>query len=200
MKKLYGTLAAALLLAPLAARADSEFSIVLEGGATHYTQSLNSGTDTGALYGARLGIMPTPIVGFELGYMGTQNNVRESLNAGRQTGTLRTNGGYGDVRINILPGPLTPYAFGGFGITHVDAPSGGTDAYGLQSRNVSTIPFGAGLEANLGAFKLGARFQYNYLFDKIYAGTAPNSAGISADKGGNADFYGVGIDLGASFR
>jgi opacity protein-like surface antigen len=200
MKQLFGALAAAaLLFAPLAAKADSEFSIVLEGGATHYNQSLNSGTETGALYGARLGIMPTPILGFELGYLGTQNNVRESLNAGRQTGTLRTNGGYGDVRLNIFPGPLTPYAFGGFGVTHVDAP-GGPDEYGLQTRNVATIPFGAGLEANLGAFKLGARFQYNYLFDKIYVGTAPNAAGISADKGGNADFYGVGIDVGASFR
>jgi opacity protein-like surface antigen len=199
MKQLFGALAAALLLAPLAAKADSEFSIVLEGGATHYTQSLDSGTDTGALYGARLGIMPTAILGFEVGYLGTQNHVRQSLNAGRQTGTLRTNGGYGDVRVNVLPGVLTPYIFGGFGVTHVDAPDS-PDAYGLRTRNVATIPFGAGLEANLGAFKLGARFQYNYLFEKIYVGTAPNSAGISADKGGNADFYGVGLDIGASFR
>lgn len=199
MKKIPGALAAACLLAPLAARADSEFSVVLQGGATKYNQSLSSGTDTGAEYGARLGIMPTQIVGFELGYLGSQNNVRDSLNQGRNTGTLRTNGGYGDLRVNVLPGTVTPYVFGGYGLTHFDAPNGNSD-FGLQSKTVSTIPFGGGLEANIGAFKIGGRFQYNYLFDKIYTGSNPTATGVAVDKGGNADFYGVSLDLGASFR
>ena len=202
MKKILTGLAAALLLAPLAARADSELSVVLEGGATHYNQGLSSGTDTGGEYGARLGIMPTPYLGVELGYLGSQNNVSQSFNAGHNVGTLRTNGGYADLRVNVLPGVVTPYVFGGYGLTHFDAPGDSTSFNALTSTTTSTIPFGGGLEANIGAFKLGGRFQYNYLFNHIYTGTGGNNngAGVNVDKGGNADFYAVSLDLGASFR
>ena len=200
MNKVFGAIAAALLLAPLAANADSEFSVVLEGGATHYNQGLSSGTNTGGEYGARLGFMPTPVVGVELGYLGSQNNVTESFNAGHNVGTLRTNGGYADLRVNVLPGVVTPYVFGGYGLTHFDAPGDSTSFNALTSTTTSTIPFGGGLEANIGAFKVGGRFQYNYLFDHIYTGTGRSGAGVNVDKGGNADFYAVSLDLGASFR
>ena len=198
MKKVIVALAAAVLAAP-AVWADSEFSVVLQGGATHYTGALNGGADTGAEYGARLGLMPTPMLGVELGYLGSQNNVKESLDIGRMASTIKTNEGYGDVRLNILPGALTPYVFGGYGITWVN----GGAASGIPNRSVNTLPFGAGLEANAGAFKIGGRFQYNYLFDRIYTGnTGPGGAPgvVGADKGGNSDFWGVSVDLGASFR
>ena len=197
MRKIIVALAAAVLVAP-AVWADSEFSVVIQGGASHYTSSLSSGSDTGAAYGARLGILPTPMLGFELGYLGTQNNVKESLDLGRGASTLATNEGYGDVRLNILPGGFTPYVFGGYGLTWV---SGGA-ASGIPNRSVNTLPFGGGIEANAGNFKIGGRFQYNYLFDRIYTGN--NSSGtpttIGADKGGNTDFWGLSLDLGASFR
>src|SRR3954469_9402246 len=90
MQRVFLAVAAAALTAPAAAFADSEFSIVLQGGAAKYNQSL-SGSDVGAAYGARLGILPTPMLGFEIGYLGTQNNVNESLNEGRLASTLKTN-------------------------------------------------------------------------------------------------------------
>jgi hypothetical protein len=80
--------------------------------------------------------------------------------------TIKTNEGYGDLRVNILPGDFTPYVFGGYGITWV---SGG-EASGIPNRSVNTLPFGGGIEANLGQFKVGGRFQYNYLFDKDLRG------------------------------
>jgi hypothetical protein len=154
MKKLLAALAGAVLIAP-AVWADSEFSVVLQGGASHYTSAL-SGSDTGAAYGARLGILPTPMLGIELGYLGTQNNIQQSLDTGRQASTIRTNEGYGDVRLNILPGAFTPYVFGGYGLTWVN----GAGASGIPNRSVNTLPFGGGIEANAGAFKIGGRFQY----------------------------------------
>ena len=196
MNRLLVALAAALLLAP-AVRADSEFSVVLQGGATKYTQSLSSGSDIGAAYGARFGFLPTPMLGIELGYLGTQNNISESINEGRMASTIKTNEGYADLRLNILPGDLTPYVFGGYGLTNfkvaneVIASDGG-----LHGRTVSTIPLGGGLEGNLGAFKLGARFQYNYLLtDQLF-----RTQNGSVTTGHNTDFYGVSLDLGASFR
>ena len=196
MKKLLLALGAAALVAP-AAMAESEFSIVLQGGASHYNQSLASGSDTGAAYGARLGIMPTPQLGVELGYLGTQNNINATLNSGALASTLNTNEGYADLRVNIIPLVVTPYVFGGFGYTWVN----GAAASGIPNTSTSTIPFGAGLEADIGAFKLGGRFQYNYLFSSINTGSTggtPSSVGVN--KGGNSDFWGVTIDVGASFR
>ncbi|MCA1826423.1 MAG: outer membrane beta-barrel protein [Myxococcales bacterium] len=197
MRKIIVALAAAVLIAP-AVWADSEFSIALQGGASHYTSSLSSGSDTGAAYGARLGILPTPMLGVELGYLGTQNNVKQSLDIGREASTLMTNEGYADVRLNLLPGAFTPYVFGGYGLTWV---SGGA-ASGIPNRSVNTLPFGGGIEANAGAFKIGGRFQYNYLFDRIYTGNSSSGVPgvVGADKGGNSDFWGVTLDLGASFR
>lgn len=195
MKKILVALAGAVLLAP-AAWADSEFSVVVQGGATHYTQSL-SDSNTGVAYGARFGILPTPMLGVELGYLGTQNNVEQSLDIGRQASTIRTNEGYADLRLNVLPGAITPYVFGGYGLTWVN----GAAASGIPNRNVNTLPFGGGVEANIGAFKLGGRFQYNYLFDRIYTGRNNGTVtGAGVDKGGSSDFYGVSLDLGASFR
>lgn len=191
MKRLLVVLAAATLVAPAAARADSEFSIVVQGGATKYNQSL-SGSDIGAAYGARLGILPTPMLGVEVGYLGTQNNINQSLSEGRQASTLKTNEGYADVRLNILPGEVTPYVFGGYGYTWVN----GAAASGVPNSSTSTLPFGGGLEGNIGAFKLGGRFQYNYLFSHI--NTGGNS--VSVNKGGNSDFWTATVDLGASFR
>ena len=138
------------------------------------------------------------MLGVELGYLGTQNNVRQSFDTGRLASTIKTNEGYADLRLNVLPGALTPYVFGGYGLTWVN----GAAASGIPNRNVNTLPFGGGVEANLGNFKLGGRFQYNYLFDRIYTGSNANgtTTGVSADKGGNSDFYSVSLDLGASFR
>jgi hypothetical protein len=194
MKKRLLALACAVLIAP-AVWADSEFSVVLQGGASHYTSAL-SGSDTGAAYGARLGILPTPMLGLEIGYLGTQNNIKQSLDTGRQASTIRTNEGYGDVRLNILPGAFTPYVFGGYGLTWVN----GAAASGIPNRSVNTLPFGGGIEANAGHFKIGGRFQYNYLFDRIYTGHSASTPTVAADKGGNSDFWGVSLDLGASFR
>ena len=191
MKKLLTVLAVAALLIPAAAKADSEFSIVVQGGATKYNQSL-SGSDVGAAYGARLGLLPTPMLGLELGYLGTQNNINQSLNQGRLASTLKTNEGYADVRLNILPGDVTPYVFGGYGYTWVN----GAAASGVPNSSTHTLPFGGGVEGNIGAFKLGGRFQYNYLFSDINTG----SNTVSVNKGGNADFWSATVDLGASFR
>jgi Outer membrane protein beta-barrel domain len=191
MKKLLVTLGVAALVLPSAAMAESEFSIVLQGGAAKYNQSL-SGSDVGAAYGARLGILPTPMLGIEVGYLGSQNNINESLNQGRVASTLKTNEGYGDVRLNILPGEVTPYIFGGYGYTWVN----GAEASGVPNSSTHTLPFGGGLEADIGAFKLGGRFQYNYLFSNINTG----SNTVSVNKGGNSDFWTATVDLGASFR
>jgi Outer membrane protein beta-barrel domain len=189
-------LAALVLVAP-AAMADSEVSLVLQGGASHYQQAL-SGSNYGVAYGARLGILPLPFLGVELGYLGTRNDLSVSSDGSVPAATLSTNEGYADLRVNLFPNIVTPYIFGGYGLTWVN----GAASAGIANDHVSTLPFGGGLEANLGNFKLGARFQYNYLFNDIFAGTngngSPTNAGVN--KGGHADFWAATVDVGISFR
>ena len=198
MTKTLAILAAALLSFPLAASAASELSVTLNGGGTKYDQALSAGTDVGAEYGVRIGIIPTPIIGFEIGYLGSQNNVNATLNSNGTNQRLITNGAYGDLRANLLAGPVTPYIFGGFGVTNFKISNEVIDNNaGLHGRTVATVPFGAGLEANIGNFKVGGRFQYNYLLtDQLFRTNNNGNVGT----GNNTDFYGVELDLGASFH
>jgi opacity protein-like surface antigen len=197
MKKILPT-AAALLLLPLAARAESELSLTLQGGAVKYDQALASPSDLGAEYGVRLGILPTPVLGVEVGYLGSQSNVRDVVNNTSSTRFI-SNGAYADARVNVLPGNVMPYVFGGFGVTNfkVDNEVVSSDG-GLHGKTVATIPFGGGVDFNLGAFKLGGRFQYNYLLTDQLVRTAPNGSGVTT--GNNTNFYGVNVDLGVSFH
>jgi len=197
MKKILLT-AAAILSLPIAARAESELSLTLQGGGVKYDQALAAPSDLGAEYGLRLGILPTPALGIEIGYLGSQSNVRDVVNNSSTT-RLITNGAYGDARVNILPGSVMPYVFGGFGVTNfkVDNEVISSDG-GLHGRTVATIPFGGGLDFNIGAFKIGGRFQYNYLLtDKLFR-SANTTTGVTT--GNNTNFYGVNVDLGVSFH
>jgi hypothetical protein len=195
MRRLLTLTAALVILAPAAAFADAEFAIQAEGGVSHYNRSL-SGSDLGAAYGARLTVTPLQFLGIELGYLGTRNNISGTSGGGSGVivpgATLSTNEGYADLRINILPGPVMPYIFGGYGLTWVS----GADAFASGDHN-NTLPFGAGLDFNIGAFKIGGRFQYNYLFDAISVSSNGTSAGVSKS---NADFWTATLALGVSFH
>jgi hypothetical protein len=190
--------AAAVLFLPFGARAESELALTLQGGGVKYDQALASPSDVGAEYGVRLGIMPTPVIGAEVGYLGSQSNVRDVINNSNTT-RLITNGAYGDARVNILPGSIMPYIFGGFGVTNfkVDNEVVNSDG-GLHGRTVATIPFGGGVDFNIGNFKVGGRFQYNYLLTDQLFRSANTATGVTT--GNNTNFYGVNVDLGVSFH
>ena len=197
MKKILPT-AAALLLLPLAARAESELSLTLQGGAVKYDQALASPSDLGAQYGVRLGILPTPVLGVEVGYLGSQSNVRDVVNNTNSTRFI-SNGAYADARVNVLPDNVMPYVFGGFGVTNFKVDNEVVNSNGgLHGKTVATIPFGGGVDFNLGAFKIGGRFQYNYLLTDQLVRSSPSGSGVTT--GNNTNFYGVNVDLGVSFH
>jgi Outer membrane protein beta-barrel domain len=195
MLKELATVAAACAVS-FAARADSEFSVTLEGGVVKYDQALAGPSSVGTQYGVRLALLPTPIVGVELGYLGSSSNVRDVANA--VGARLVTNGGYADARVSFLPGDIAPYVFLGYGVTSVKASNEAPTALaGLHSHTASTVPFGFGLEVNVGSFKIGGRFQYNYLLtDQIVR----SPSGTASAAGNTANFYGFSLGLGASFR
>ena len=69
---------------------------------------------------------------------------------------------------------------------------------GLHGKTVATIPFGGGVDFNIGAFKVGGRFQYNYLLTDQLVRSSPSGSGVTT--GNNTNFYGVNVDLGVSFH
>jgi hypothetical protein len=85
-----------------------------------------------------------------------------------------------------------PYIFGGYGLTWVS----GADAIASGSHN-NTLPFGGGIDFNLGNFKIGGRFQYNYLFDAISVNSNGTSGSVAKS---NADFWTATLALGVSFH
>jgi hypothetical protein len=193
MGKLHLCTIAVALAVPLGARAESELALVVQGGGVQYNRGLAGRIDQGVAYGARVGIMPNPIIGLEFGYLGTQNNLRDTLN-GNDRRRLITNSALADLRVNLLPGAATPYLFGGYGVTSVSV-SRETLRSPFHGDTYATVPFGAGIEVNAGAFKLGARLQYNHIVDEEGYGTPTDDP--SSRK---SDFYGFSVDLGASFR
>jgi Outer membrane protein beta-barrel domain len=187
---------AAVFAVSSGARAGSEFSVTLDGGIVKYDQALAEPSSVGTQYGVRLGLLPTPVIGLEIGYLGSSTNVHDVAN--NVGSRLVTNGGYADARVSFLPGNIAPYVFFGYGITSVKASNEAPTALaGLHSHTASTVPFGFGLDVNVGSFKIGGRFQYNYLLTDQIVRSPTGTAGTA---GNTTNFYGFSLNLGASFR
>jgi len=93
--------------------------------------------------------------------------------------------------LNILPGELTPYVFGGYGLTWLSGAA--ASAFRTEDQHPALRRGPRGEHRRVQA---RGRFQYNYLFDSINT----SSNGVSANKGGNSDFWSATVDLGASFH
>lgn len=197
-RTLTGFLVAALIVPAVAAAQQGEWrtqqrdpsrtvGLMGEVGVTNYNRGLNSDTDAGVGYGARIDLSPIRNLGLELGYAGGVNDMSEDISS---DGRLITNQVGGNLRINIvppnreLPANLRPFVFGGAFYHRID-----TDNFtpGVQDGiNAFAVPVGAGVEAEIGKrFLIGGRFTYNNLFEEA------NELG-----GRDADSWAATVNLG----
>jgi opacity protein-like surface antigen len=138
------------------------------GPANYFGSALNSTTDVGAGWDARVTFGTRSIIALEAGYVGASNNVDM---AGGDHARLNSNGVDGDLRLQI-PTVVEPYIFGGVGYNHMTATQSGglTDTGRAGPINSSddqvTVPAGAGLSGYLGKHTtLDLRGTYRYIPD-----------------------------------
>jgi hypothetical protein len=126
-------------------------STILGGGITGFTNQTMRDTvtsDVGGLWNLRVTIGSHTPIGFDIGYIGTAQNINALI--GTQDGTLVGTTVEGALRWNILPHfEWNPYLFAGIGWQRYDI-TGGTfrlSATGMrESDNSVVFPLGAGVQ------------------------------------------------------
>lgn len=156
-------------------------------GVSRYDRALAVQTEPGVAYGVHLELSPARSVTVELGYAGALNDLNDKYST---DGRLVTNAVGGNLRVNFvppgydLPGGLQPFIFGGVTYHRITTQN---FTPGIKDANAVGLPFGGGLEVNVGDRVLvGARYTYNLLFnaDENFAG-------------GNADNWMATVNVGA---
>ncbi len=169
-------------------------TVTANGGVEGYTSSLAPRINPGPAWGVTIGAMPTNIVGLELNYAGATNSVDDPAVGDANTRIVR-NGGSANVRVNLLPTPLAPFVFAGAGINWATVSN---EAAGYRNDTFGSIPMGAGLDWRIGDFTAGARFTFNYLFDREFTPPTQTGAFGFGDKQGG-DIYNGLIQVGGVF-
>lgn len=117
------------------------------GGVNDFTgDAMRDITGTGGSWDARLALGTRQLIGFEAAYLGTA----QSIDAiGLETDALLvSNGAEALVRVNLLPGPLQPYAFGGVAWKRYDLTNTDTNTSDVVgSDDVYELPLGVGVNA-----------------------------------------------------
>lgn len=178
MRRINRALLATVTVAAIAgwttsAQAQAGLGLEVGGGVVDYTRGLNSGTDAGPAWNAQINIMPTSIIGVELAYLGSHVNYDGSAGSG----SIDQNGGTAALRVNVLPGRVKPFLFGGLGASRLSADPG----VPVESDTLLDVPAGAGLQVNVtDKFTLTGRFRYNFQFDTDFgeAVTDPGDADV----------------------
>jgi hypothetical protein len=138
------------------------------GPSNYFGTALNSTTDVGAAWDARLTFGSHSIIALEAGYIGAMNNI--DMQNGAAHGRLASHGVDGDLRLQ-LPFVVQPYVFGGVGYNHMEVVQNGNVSFAgtfNQTDDQVTVPAGAGLSGYLGRGKhvaLDARGTYRFIPD-----------------------------------
>jgi opacity protein-like surface antigen len=160
-----GLVALALGFAGTASAAEDDdkqgdVNVFLKGGIANFTGDLGALTDSGPAYGVALNLQPFNVLGFELGYDGSRNDIGSVATATRNGGTAMVKLGLPFIE------RVKPFVAGGIGASYVSV-DGGT---GYRNDLMEEIPLAAGLEFNSGAITAGVRGTYRVLLDEDFAG------------------------------
>lgn len=137
------------------AGAQAGLEVQAGGGLADYNRGLAADTGVGPAWTAGLSINPFPVLGVELTYLGSRVEYGDA-------GAIRQNGGNAAVRLNLSPGLVTPFVFGGLGLSRISSDA----AVPLADNTVLDVPAGAGIQLNLtDRFSVSGRFRYNFIFD-----------------------------------
>src|SRR5262245_51653164 len=164
-------------------------NVFLKGGIGAYTGELNALTAAGPTWGLQVNLQPWNMIGIELGYEGSRNQIDDARLIGAPA--LTRHGGTALVKLAppILE-RVKPFVGVGVGASHVSVAG---DASGLYRNDImEEIPLAAGIEFNSGAFTAGVRATHRWLIDEGFAA----NAAITNPTGGLVD---ASLTLGGRF-
>jgi hypothetical protein len=175
-----GALALGLAVAgPAFAQTDEkgrgDFNVFLRGGISGYTGDLGGLTGTGPAWGLTVNVQPTNILGFELAYDGSRNDVTDARLA--DDPSLYRHGASGLLKIAPpFMENVKPFVGAGLGVSYVSVRGASAGLY--EDDTMEEVPFAAGLEFNSGSVTAGFRGTYRVLVDEGFADNAqPGDAG-----------------------
>lgn len=163
-------------------------------GVEGYTGGLRDEIAPGVAWGASASIKPSKILGFELGYSGAVNELRDSSFDVNGADVVR-NGGQLLATVGLGAAPVQPYVLGGVGLNWYNVRATGS---GLSDDTSGNIPLGGGVRAHIGHFTADARLNYNILFNNNMADRVgvPSTASNLGAGGGR---YTGTLSIGSTF-
>jgi hypothetical protein len=155
-----------------------DVNVFLGGGVGGYTGDLGGLTDTGPAWGVTLNVQPYKMLGFEVGYAGTKNDVTDDRSSAEAPSFLR-HGASSLVKVSPpFMERVRPFVGAGLGVSYVFVRNGQTSPY--NSDLMEEVPLAAGIEFNSGALTAGLRGTYRILVDDNFA-----DAAVPGDASGN---------------
>jgi hypothetical protein len=146
-----------------------DVNVFLRGGISDYTGGLADVANAGPAWGLTVNIQPTRVIGFELGYEGSNNTIADDR-LGEEPSLFR-HGASGLLKIAPpLVETVKPFVGVGLGASYVSVR--GTAAGLYESDLMEEVPLAAGVELNSGALTAGLRATWRLLVDEGFADNA----------------------------
>lgn len=164
--------------------------VMVGGGVTHFTsQAVRRFTDVGGAWDVRVLFPSRLFVSGELAYVGSAQGI-DALGLDADA-TLISNGIEATLRLNILPGMVQPYVFGGIGWRYFDIVNTAVnDSAIANDDHVGVLPMGAGVMARFDRLILDGRGTFRVAFDDEMFGLGPG-------EGGNMHTWAAELRVGA---
>jgi hypothetical protein len=166
-----------------------DLNVFLRGGLSSFTGGLNDVTASGPTYGLTVNLQPLGMLGFEVGYEGSKNDLTDNRLSSQ--GRITRHGASALVKVSPpLMERIKPFVAAGLGASYVAVNAGA----GLYRNDImEELPIAAGVEYNNGPLTAGVRGTYRVLFDQSFARDA------GAPNGSNGGLFDAALTLGARF-
>jgi hypothetical protein len=147
-----------------------DVNIFVNGGIGGYTGDLGELSATGPTWGATLSLQPNKVLGFEVGYDGSKNDVTDDRFRAAEAPSFIRHGATTLLKISPPFEQIRPFVGAGLGVSYVYVRGGSGDTY--TSDLMEEVPLAAGIEFNAGALTAGIRGTWRVLVDDNFADAA----------------------------
>jgi hypothetical protein len=144
-----------------------DFNVLLGGGVGGFTGDLATITDPGPTWRATINVQPWNVLGYEITYDGSRNQIDDERLATKPALTRHGLAGMLKLAPPFIE-KVRPFLGIGLGASMLRVTEGAEGLY--KNDLMEEVPVTAGLEFNTGAVSAGLRTNYRWLLDEGFAG------------------------------